>query len=103
MSIISSLLNNLARGSRRDRVCSKFVENEFEKCDHIMELYTRYDARVRAEEVSFRSQVSANEQEMYSSIRLPQGRQSPALLWKIDRANRHSQGRLIASHLLGTL
>ncbi len=51
MSIISSLLANLARGSRRDRVCAKFVENEFEKCDHIMELYTRYDARVRAEEV----------------------------------------------------
>ncbi|EIE25166.1 DUF1716-domain-containing protein [Coccomyxa subellipsoidea C-169] len=50
VSIISSLLNNLARGSRRDRVCAKFVENEFEKCDHIMELYTRYDARVRAEE-----------------------------------------------------
>jgi len=51
VSIISSLLANLARGSRRDRVCAKFVENEFEKCDHIMELYTRYDARVRAEEV----------------------------------------------------
>ena len=51
VSIISSLLSNLARGSRRDRTCAKFVENEFEKCDHIMELYTRYDARVRAEEV----------------------------------------------------
>lgn len=51
VSIISSLLNCLARGSRRDRVCAKFVESEFEKCDHLMELYTRYDARVRAEEV----------------------------------------------------
>lgn len=51
VSIISSLLANLARGSRRDRVCAKFVENEFEKCDHLMELYTRYDRRVRAEEV----------------------------------------------------
>lgn len=51
VSIISSLLNNLARGSRRDRVCAKFVENEFEKCDHMMELYTRYTGRVRAEEV----------------------------------------------------
>ena len=51
VSIISSLLNSLARGSRRDRVCAKFVENEFEKCDHIMELYTRYNARVRTEEV----------------------------------------------------
>ena len=57
VSIISSLLNNLARGSRRDRVCAKFVENEFEKCDHIMELYTRYNARVRAEEV--RSSLSS--------------------------------------------
>lgn len=55
VSIISSLLSNLARGSRRDRTCAKFVENEFEKCDHIMELYTRYDARVRAEEVRCRA------------------------------------------------
>lgn len=40
----------LARGSRRDRVAAKFVENEFEKVDRLMELYGRYGARVAAEE-----------------------------------------------------
>ena len=40
----------LARGSRRDRVAAKFVENEFEKVDRLMELYGRYGARVTAEE-----------------------------------------------------
>ena len=40
----------LARGSRRDRVAAKFVENEFEKVDRLMELYGRYGARVMAEE-----------------------------------------------------
>ena len=50
VSIISSLLGSLG-GSRRDRVAAKFVEAEFEKTDRLIELYTRYDARVRAEEV----------------------------------------------------
>ena len=50
VSVIASLLNNISRGSRRERVCAKFVEAEFEKCDRLVELYTRYDARVRAEE-----------------------------------------------------
>ena len=36
--------------SRRDRVAAKFVENEFEKCDRLMEVYFRYEARVAAEE-----------------------------------------------------
>ena len=35
--------------SRRDRVAAKFVENEFEKCDRLMEVYFRYEARVAAE------------------------------------------------------
>ena len=51
VSLVSSLMQGLARGSRRDRVAAKFVENEFEKCDRLMELYTRYTRRVRAEEV----------------------------------------------------
>ena len=36
--------------SRRDRVAAKFVENEFEKCDRLMEVYFRYEAQVAAEE-----------------------------------------------------
>jgi beta-catenin-like protein 1 len=31
-------------------VAAKFVEAEFEKCDRLMELYFRYEARVAAEE-----------------------------------------------------
>ena len=40
----------LPRGSKRDRVAAKFVENEFEKVDRLMELYSRYSGRVAAEE-----------------------------------------------------
>ena len=40
----------LARGSRRDRVAAKFVENEFEKVDRLMELHGRYTTRVATEE-----------------------------------------------------
>ncbi|EFN51521.1 hypothetical protein CHLNCDRAFT_27908, partial [Chlorella variabilis] len=50
ISIISSLLQNIAKQTRRDRVAAKFVENEFEKCDRLMEIYFRYEARVIAEE-----------------------------------------------------
>lgn len=32
-------LQNLKSGSRRDRVCAKFVEAEFEKIDRLMEVY----------------------------------------------------------------
>lgn len=34
------MLQNLGRGSRRDRVAAKFVESEFEKVDRLMEIYT---------------------------------------------------------------
>ncbi len=33
-------MQNLGRGSRRDRVAAKFVESEFEKIDRLMEIYT---------------------------------------------------------------
>lgn len=32
-------MQNLKGGSRRDRVCGKFVESEFEKIDRLMEVY----------------------------------------------------------------
>ena len=51
VSITANLLLALQRGSRRDRVASKFVENEFEKCDRLMEIYLRLVSRVRDEEV----------------------------------------------------
>ncbi|XP_028769805.1 beta-catenin-like protein 1, partial [Neltuma alba] len=39
----------ILRGSRRERLLSKFVENECEKIDRLMELYMRYSDRVKAE------------------------------------------------------
>ncbi|CAI5958149.1 unnamed protein product [Closterium sp. NIES-65] len=50
ISLIASLLSGLSKGSRRDRVLSKFVEGEYEKIDHLLELYMKYWERVRAEE-----------------------------------------------------
>ncbi|RYR65293.1 hypothetical protein Ahy_A03g011232 isoform B [Arachis hypogaea] len=53
VSLISSLFGKQAsgilRGSRRERLLSKFVENECEKIDRLMELYMRYSDRVKAE------------------------------------------------------
>ncbi|QCD77968.1 beta-catenin-like protein 1 [Vigna unguiculata] len=49
VSLIASLFGGILRGSRRDRLLSKFVENECEKIDRLMELYIRYSDRVKAE------------------------------------------------------
>ncbi|GLT28745.1 hypothetical protein SLA2020_036530 [Shorea laevis] len=49
VSLIASLFGGILRGSRRDRLLSKFVENECEKIDHLMELYMRYSDRVKSE------------------------------------------------------
>uniref|UniRef100_A0A0D3FCG0 Beta-catenin-like protein 1 N-terminal domain-containing protein n=1 Tax=Oryza barthii TaxID=65489 RepID=A0A0D3FCG0_9ORYZ len=39
----------ITKGSRRIRLLGKFVENECEKIDRLMEFYTRYSERVKAE------------------------------------------------------
>ncbi|CAN0897375.1 Beta-catenin-like protein 1 [Linum grandiflorum] len=49
ISLIASLLGGILRGSRRERVLSKFVENEYEKIDRLMELYIRYSNKVKSE------------------------------------------------------
>ncbi|XP_057538959.1 uncharacterized protein LOC130817340 [Amaranthus tricolor] len=49
ISLISSLFAGILRGSRRERLLSKFVENECEKIDRLIELYVRYSDRVKAE------------------------------------------------------
>lgn len=49
ISLTASLFDGLSRGSRKDRLLSKFVESEFEKVDRLMELYIRYADRVKAE------------------------------------------------------
>ncbi|XP_065029118.1 uncharacterized protein LOC135652214 [Musa acuminata AAA Group] len=49
ISLIASLFGGILRGSRRERLLSKFVENECEKIDRLMELYMRYSDRIKAE------------------------------------------------------
>lgn len=49
VSLVASLFGGILRGSRRERLLSKFVENECEKIDRLMELYMRYSNRVEAE------------------------------------------------------
>ncbi|KAL6959709.1 hypothetical protein U1Q18_039862 [Sarracenia purpurea var. burkii] len=49
VSLIASLFGGILRGSRRERLLSKFVENECEKIDRLMELYVRYSNRVKSE------------------------------------------------------
>ncbi|KAL0430921.1 UNVERIFIED_CONTAM: hypothetical protein Sradi_0718100 [Sesamum radiatum] len=49
ISLIASLFGGILRGSRRERLLSKYVENECEKIDRLMELYVRYSDRVKAE------------------------------------------------------
>ncbi|XP_047322446.1 beta-catenin-like protein 1 [Impatiens glandulifera] len=49
VSLVASLFGGVLRGSRKERLLSKFVENECEKIDRLMELYMRYANRVKAE------------------------------------------------------
>lgn len=49
VSLIASLFGGILRGSRRERLLSKFLESECEKIDRLMELYMRYSNRVKAE------------------------------------------------------
>ncbi|KAJ9564729.1 hypothetical protein OSB04_000695 [Centaurea solstitialis] len=49
ISLVASLFGGILRGSRRERLLSKFVENEYEKIDRLMELYMRYSNRVKEE------------------------------------------------------
>lgn len=49
ISLVASLFGGITRGSRRDRLLSKFVENEYEKVDRLMEFITRYADRVKEE------------------------------------------------------
>ncbi|XP_057971288.1 uncharacterized protein LOC131160021 isoform X2 [Malania oleifera] len=45
----SAFMGGILRGSRRERLLSKFVENECEKIDRLMEFYMRYSDRIEAE------------------------------------------------------
>ena len=45
VSIISSLLKNCS-GANKQRIISKFTENDFEKIDRLLELYFKYSEEV---------------------------------------------------------
>ncbi|XP_037458628.1 beta-catenin-like protein 1 [Triticum dicoccoides] len=55
ISLVASLFGGITKGSRRIRLLGKFVENECEKIDRLMELYIRYSDRVKAETERFES------------------------------------------------
>ncbi|PHU26723.1 hypothetical protein BC332_05055 [Capsicum chinense] len=63
VSLVASLFGGILRGSRRDRLLSKFVENECEKIDRLMELYMRYSNRVKLEAERF-DQLELDDLEM---------------------------------------
>ncbi|KAG6483083.1 hypothetical protein ZIOFF_059723 [Zingiber officinale] len=66
----AAFMGGILRGSRRDRLLSKFVENEFEKIDRLMELYMRYSDRVKSETQRLDSleldDLEIDEEELYN-------------------------------------
>ena len=98
LNFVSLLAQWLARGSRRDRVAAKFVENEFEKVDRLMELYGRYGARVMAEERRLGTSDESYDDEEVLLARMDAGlytlQQVRALTWVCtltDRSKRSMQ------------
>jgi len=59
MSLVCNLVSDVTTDARRARVAAKFAENEFEKCDRLMEIYSLYEERVHEGE----SQLAANLEE----------------------------------------
>ncbi|KAL7019529.1 hypothetical protein ACKWTF_011143 [Chironomus riparius] len=61
-SIISSLFRN-TKGSQKQRVLSKFVENDFEKVDRLMELHLKYLEKVENIDRAIENQKKQKQQE----------------------------------------
>lgn len=49
-SLLCSLFKHLEDTDRRDRLCAKFVEDDFAKCDRLIELWVEFAKRVSAEQ-----------------------------------------------------
>lgn len=62
ISIIASMLRN-CKGPQRQRLMSKFTENDFEKVDRLMELHFKYLEKV--EEVEKDAKVRHNDNRLY--------------------------------------
>ncbi|XP_033219184.1 beta-catenin-like protein 1 [Belonocnema kinseyi] len=60
--IIASMLKN-CKGTQRQRLLSKFTENDFEKVDRLMELHFKYLEKV--EEIEKEAQEESDEEESY--------------------------------------
>ena len=53
ISILANLFSCVTSENHRERIAAKFVENEFEKCDRLMEIFFRCQENVFAEESRF--------------------------------------------------
>mmetsp|Transcript_3198 Transcript_3198/g.10687 ORF Transcript_3198/g.10687 Transcript_3198/m.10687 type:complete len:603 (+) Transcript_3198:66-1874(+) len=49
-SVVYSLFKNVQNADARDRLCAKFVEQDFAKCDRLIELWVEFAKRVSAEQ-----------------------------------------------------
>lgn len=61
-SIISSMLRN-TKGSQKQRLLAKFVENDFEKVDRLMELHLKYLEKVHNIDKEIESEKNNEEEE----------------------------------------
>lgn len=62
-SIISSMLRN-TKGSQKQRLLSKFVENDFEKVDRLMELHLKYLEKVQNIDREIERQKQSSDEDM---------------------------------------
>ncbi|KAG1678261.1 hypothetical protein FOA52_013881 [Chlamydomonas sp. UWO 241] len=64
VSIVFNLMQNLGpKSGRRERVASKFVEAEFEKCDRLVEVLFRYAGAVKAQWERLTKEMDEGEEE----------------------------------------
>lgn len=66
VSLISNIFQGLSRGAKRDRIAAKFVENEFEKCDRLVEIFfSYYEMVATAEEQLAQQDEEHSEQDAF--------------------------------------
>ncbi|KAG7672607.1 hypothetical protein Ndes2526B_g08868 [Nannochloris sp. 'desiccata'] len=63
MSLVCNLLSDVTTDARKARVAAKFAENEFEKCDRLMEIYSLYEQRVHDGEAQLTASLQQQEEE----------------------------------------
>eukprot|EP00803_Ostreobium_quekettii_P001406 evm.model.scf_992.3 EVM.evm.TU.scf_992.3 scf_992:15874-19979(-) len=70
VTIIAHLFHETSARSKRDRVAAKFVENEFEKCDRLIELYFGCQTRLLSEEAQVKELVEEADEEEALAVQL---------------------------------